>query len=158
MKITLDVPIEVKIAENGEVKETLKVTFRRATKEEEKQFEKIQKEALSLYKKISKLERERNFFLKKMEFAEKAEKFEEAEKWLDKINEIEEKLEKMQEDFEKKGGVNWGEEIAKKTFDLLVGGEDKEKLREYAERLSYSKIIDLLSKERDKIEGKQSLE
>ena len=94
MKITLDVPIEVKIAENGKVKETLKVTFRRATKEEEKQFDKIQKEALNLYKKISKLERERNFFLKKMEFAEKAEKFEEAEKWLDKINEIEEKLEK----------------------------------------------------------------
>ena len=158
MKITLDVPIEVKIAENGKTKETLKVTFRRATKEEEKQFEKIQKDALNLYKKINKLQRERNFFEKKMEFAEKEENYKKAEKYLDEINKIDEELEKLQEEFEEKGGLNWAEEIAKKTFDFLVGGEDKEKLREYAERLSYSKVIDLLSKERDKIEGKQSLE
>jgi len=155
MKLTLDVPIEVKVEENGKVKETLKITFRYPTKQEEKEFSNLEKEIKGLFKKITKAERELNKLDKKIEYAEKLGDYKKAEKLFDKREEIENELEKLAEDFEAKGGENYPEELSKKSFELLVGGEDKEKLREYAEIVGYLKIMNLLRAERDKLEKKQ---
>jgi len=155
MKLTLDVPIEVKVEEDGKVKEILKVTFRYPTKQEEKEFKAFEKEVKDLFRKITKLDKQLRTLDKKIEYAEKREDFEKAEKLLDEKEKIETKLEKLAEEFEAKGGENYPEEIAKKSFNLLVGGDDKERLKQYAEMVGYLKIMDLLREERDKIEKKQ---
>jgi len=156
MRLTLDVPIDVKIEENGETKETLRVTLRYPTKEEEKQFKSFEKEIKELFKKLNKFEKDLQKIDKKIEYAEKRGDYEKAEKLLDEREKVENRLEKLANDFEAKGGENYPEEMAKKSFDLLVGGADKDRLRHYAEMVGYIKIMNLLREERDKLEKKQS--
>jgi len=54
-KITLDVPIFVKVQENGEIVKELKVTYRYPTKKEEKEFDAFTKKMQDLAKKLAKL-------------------------------------------------------------------------------------------------------
>jgi len=155
-KITLDVPIIVKVQENGETIKELKVTYRYPTKKEEKEFDTFTKKMQDLAKKLAKLERRKKLLEKKQEYAEKSGDFEKAEKILDELEKIEKEAEKLVNEFEKNGGENFNEVISEKIFDVLVGGEDKEELRKIAERISFARVIDILTREREKIEKKQS--
>jgi len=158
--LTLDVPIEVKIQENGKIREILKITFRYPTKDEEKK----EKELLTNIKKIitetEKISRKSAIINKKIEYAEKKEDWDKAEKLLNEEEKLERELEKLEEELKKIIGNRdpneYAEEIAKRQFDVLVGGEDKEKLREVAEIKGYKLVLDVLAKERDKLEKKQN--
>jgi hypothetical protein len=154
--ITLDVPLAIKIQEGGKTIKELKITYRYPTKQEEKEFDTFTKNMQTLAKKLSKLDRERKILGKKQEYAEKAGDFIKAEKLLDKLEKLENEAEKLVGEFEKNGGENFQEVISEKIFNTLVGGEDKEKLREIAERVTYTRVIDLLTKERSEYEKKQS--
>ena len=157
-KITLDVPIIVKVQENGNITQELKVTYRYPTKKEEKEFNELTKRMQDLAKKLSKLERKKNILDKKQEYAEKSEDFEKAEKLLDDVEKIEKEAEKLIAEFEKNGGDNFNEVLSEKIFESLVGGEDKKALEEIATRIGFGRIIEILNKERDEIEKKQSSE
>ena len=153
--LTLDTPLEVKIQEGGQEIETLKITYRYPTKEEEKAFDEHTKKMQELFKKLKKIESEASIIDKKIEYAEKREDYEKAEKLLDKKEKLEREAEKLTEEFEKNGGEQFQENISKMMYDVLVGGKDKERLRVYAERVSYTRIIELLNKEREQFEKKQ---
>jgi ABC-type Fe3+-citrate transport system substrate-binding protein len=156
MVLSIDNKIEIKIQEGGEIKETLEVSYRYPTKKEEKELdnelEKIKKLVSELRKIGSKIES----LEKRIEYAEKQGNFEKAEQLLDKKEKLETRLEKMQEEVESMGGADWAEAINKKTFEMLVSGEGKERLREYAEAMGYTKIMAELNKARAELEGKQS--
>ena len=154
--ITLDVPLTIKVQEGGKTVEELKITYRYPTKKEEVEFDTFTKNMQALAKKLSKLDRERKILEKKQEYAEKAEEFTKAEKLLDKLEKLENDAEKLVDEFEKNGGENFQEVISEKIFNILVGGGDKEKLKEIAERVTYTKVIDLLTKERGEYEKKSS--
>jgi hypothetical protein len=154
--ITLDVPLTIKVQEGGKTIEKLEITYRYPTKKEEKEFDTFTKNMRNLTKKLSKINRERILLEKKQEYAEKTEDFIKAGKLLDKLEKLETEAEKLVNEFESNGGENFQEVISEKIFNTLVGGEDKEKLKELAERISYSKIINLLTKERNEYEKKQS--
>ncbi len=154
-ELVLGVPIDVKITDGGKVVQTLHVTYRYPTKKEDKEFKELIKKIGELEEKTKKLLREHEHLTKKQRYAEELGEFEKAEKLQAKIEKVEKELDKTIEELKEYGGEEREEFLAKRAFELFVGGEDVEKLREYAEMMSYRKIIDLLTKERTKIEKKQ---
>ncbi len=156
MILNIDNKIEIKIQEGGKIKETLEVSYRYPTKKEEKELDNELKRIKELIGELRKIGSKIESLEKRIEYAEKQENFEKAEQLLDKKEKLEAKLEKIQEEVEAMGGVDWSEAINKKTFEMLVSGKDKERLKEYAEAMGYTKIIAELNKTRAELEGKQS--
>ncbi len=154
--ITLDVPIKVKVQENGKVIEALEVTYRYPTKKEQKEFDEFSKNMKELARKLQKLESKANILDKKIEFAEKSGDYKKAEKLLDEKERLENEAEILLSEFEENGGFDFSEKLSEKMFNVLVGGKDKEKLEEYAIRIGFEKVVSLLNKERDEYEKKQS--
>lgn len=154
MELVLEYPINV-VVKRSDSEEKLKVVYRYPTKKEEKEFREIEKKLLGLMKRSRKLHSSLEAIEKKIEYAEKRGDWEAAEKHLNKKQKLEEEYEKLLEELEQEGGQDIGEVISKKKFEVLVGGEDKEKLQELAEIVGYTRIVSQLDKERGELEGKQ---
>jgi len=155
MVLYLDQKIEVEIKESGRIKEKLEITYRYPTKEEEKELKSELKRIKKLIDELTKLNKKIDSLQKRIEYAERLGEFKKAEELLDKKEALESKVEKITQDVEKAGGENWGEEIAKKRFEMLVGGKDYAKLQEIAEVVGYTKVLAELDRAREELEGKQ---
>ena len=69
---------------------------------------------------------------------------------------LQNKIEEVAIELESLGGEDFEEKMAKKRFDTLISGEDKEKLREYAEIRTYKTILKLMDEQKAELEKKQS--
>jgi hypothetical protein len=154
MKLSLDIKIPLEIQEGGKTKEKLEVFLREFTKQEKKDMEELMLKFKKLFKKLNKLSNKETSLDKKIELNEKLEKYEKALKLTDEKEKISEEIEQISEDIEELGGEDFEEEMAKKRFDLLISGNDKEKLREYCEIKGYSFIMQLLDKQKGEFEKK----
>lgn len=153
--LTLDTPLKIEVKEDGQLLDTLKITYRYPTKAEQKNFDEYTKKMQELFKKIMKLQSDSKRLEKRIEYAEKLEDYKKAEKLLTEQEKLEKEAEKLTKEIEKNGGDDFQENTSKMMFDVLVGSADKEKLRGYAERVGYGRIIQLLNQERDNVEKKQ---
>ena len=154
MKINLDVKIIVEIEENGKDKESLSIFLREFTKVESKEYKTLFKEFSGFVRKSEKLERQLKSTNKRLNIAGKMDDNDLSLKLLDKIDKIENDLDKVRDDLEKLAGDNFEESMAEKSFNLLVSGDGKEKLKEYAEIKGYSNIMSSLRKAKEDIEKK----
>lgn len=155
MELVLEYPIDV-VVKRSDGEETLHIVYRYPTKKEEKEFRKIEKKILDLLKRYRKLGSEISVLDKKIEYAEKREDWEAAEKYVDQKQKLEEEYEQLLEALDKEGGQDIAEVVNRKKFDVLVSGEDKERLKEIADVVGYTRIMTQLDTEREKLEGKRS--
>ena len=156
MKLELDVKLNIDIQENGKSKEKITVYLRDYSKEESKKFSKLKADFLKMLKRSKKLVLKTNSVEKKMELYEKAEKYEDAIKMAKVHDKLSEEMEAVTDELEALGGDEFYEERSKESFDVRISGEDKEKLREYAESKGYLFIMQFLEKEKAEVEKKQS--
>ena len=155
MKLTLDVKIPLEIQEGGKLKEKLEVFYRDFTKKEKKELETLVEKFKNLFKRANKLSKKEVILNKKIDLCEKSDKFEKAFKFIEEKETLLADIEKLEDELESLGGDDFEEEMAKKRFDLLVSGNDKEKLREYAVIKGYSTILKILDTQKADIEKKQ---
>lgn len=153
--LTLDTPLEIEVKENGQLLDTLKITYRYPTKSERKDFDEYTGKMQELFSKMTKLESASKRIEKRIEYAEKLEDYKKAEKLLTEQEKLEKESEELTKEVEENGGDDFQEKTFKMMFDVLVGGTDKEKLGGYADRVGYERIIQLLNQERDNFEKKQ---
>jgi len=156
MILEIDNKIEVEIKEGGKTKEKLEVSYRYPTKKDEKELEEEMKRIKKLFKEMTKLAKKISSLEKRIEYAEKRGDYEKAEKLFEEKEKLEAKGDKLSADIEEAGGEEWAENISKRRFDLLVGGKDVDRLREYAEAMSYTRVLAELDAARREIEGKRS--
>ncbi|NOX15960.1 MAG: hypothetical protein GXP61_08050 [Epsilonproteobacteria bacterium] len=155
MKIALDVKIPLEIQEGGKTKENLEVFYRDFTRKERKDLENIVAKFKKLFEKADKLSKEEVILDKKIELCEKLEEFEKAFKFTERKEALACKTEELECEMEALGGDSFEEDIARKRFNFLVGGKDKEKLRGYAEIKGYSPILSVLDRQKAEFEKKQ---
>ncbi len=155
MKLILDVKIPVKIQEAGRTIDELEILFRDLTKKEIKEMNGSLDVYKNIYKKVVKIEQKEKALKKKIELYEKAKEYKKTISLIEELEQLQEETEQLQEETEAIGGDGVDEELAKKRFDLLVGGEDKERLREYAKVRGYIVVLDLLDKAKADLEKKQ---
>jgi len=156
MLLSLDVKIPLEIREGGKLKEKLEVYYRDYTKDEKKKFNKIVKDFKNLFIKVSKYGQKETSLNKRIELAEKIGKYEKAFALVEERDELQNMIEEVALELENLGGEDFEEKMAKKRFDILISGEDKEKLREYAEIRTYKTILKLMDEQKAELEKKQS--
>jgi len=156
MLLNLDVKIPLEIREGGKLKEKLEVYYRDYTKEEKKKFNKIVKDFKNLFMKVSKYGQKEASLNKRIELAEKIGNFDKAFSLVEERDNLQNKIEEVAIELESLGGEDFEEKMAKKRFDTLISGEDKEKLREYAEIRTYKTILKLMDEQKAELEKKQS--
>jgi len=154
MKLTLDVKIPLEILEGGKTKEKLEVFYRDFTREEKKEREELVAKFTKLFKQANKLQKKEESLNRKIKLNEKIGDFKKALKLEEEKDKLHEEMEALSEQIEELGGDDFKEELAKKRFDLLVSGKDKEKLREYCEIKGYMTILSLMDAKRAEIEKK----
>jgi len=155
MKLTLDVKIPLEIQEGGETKEKLEIFYRDYTVKEKRELEKIIAKFKQLFKKANKLSKKEMTLNKKIDLCEKADQFDKALGFIEERERIYETSEELDEELELLGGDSFEEKMAKKRFNLLVNGSDKEKLRDYAEIKGYITILKALDFKKAEFEKKQ---
>ena len=155
MKLTLDVEIPIEVQEGGELKESLRVFFRDYTKKEKKELDALRDKLKALYKKANKLLVQVEITEQKIHLYDKMGESEKALEFVKQKERFIKSAENIQDEILALGGEKFEEKLAKKRFDLLVSGEDKEKLRKYAEIKGYGAILNVLDMQKEKIEKKQ---
>lgn len=154
MKLTLDVKIPLEILEGGKTKEKLEVFYRDFTREEKKEREELVAKFTKLFKQANKLQKKEESLNRKIKLNEKIGDFKKALKLEEEKDKLHEEMEALSEQIEELGGDDFKEELAKKRFDLLVSGDDKEKLREYCEIKGYMTILSAMDAQKAEIEKK----
>ena len=135
-KIQLAVKISVEIEDNSEIIDKFDITYKALSRKQQKQLGKDNKEILDLFDKNQGIEKRISVMEAEIE----------ALKSMDnpaKVIEISKKLEKayneqdkMNSKFETLGGVDKLLEASKNTFELSVGGKDKERIVAFIEENS----------------------
>jgi len=156
MLLSLDVKIPLEIQEGGKTKEKLEVYYRDYTKEEKKEFDEVVKNFKELFVKVSKYGQQESSLDKKIELSEKIGDYKKAFALVEEKDKLQVKIEDLADELETLGGEDFEEKMSKKRFDTLISGEDKEKLREYAQIRSYKIIIGLMDEQKAEFEKKQS--
>ncbi|PHR57287.1 MAG: hypothetical protein COA44_06195 [Arcobacter sp.] len=159
MKLLLDYKIEVHIKEGDKSKEKLTVFLREFNRVEKKEFTSIQKKFRSIFTRAQEISKKQISLEKKAELYQLAKQFDMAIKTMEKIEILEKDVEKLNQELCEIGGedtMEFAEETSKKRFELLVSGDDKERLAEYAEIKGYSKIMSALDSEKVALEKKHS--
>ena len=156
MKIALDYEIPVEVRENGKTIKELKVWFRELTAKEKKELTKKAKEFFELQKRLNRIERKGPTLQKKADAYNKLEKLEKEIEVLEQIEQLDDELSEIEEQITKLAGDDFAETQAKKSFDLRVSGDDKEKLDELAQRIGYTKILQMLEESKEGLLEKAS--
>lgn len=158
MKLLLNFKIDIDVNEDNKPKEKLSIFFREFTKDEKKEHSQLEKKFKSIFKKAQKISRKQQNLEKKAELYELNSQYKESIAARTKIDSLEEEVEQLDEELSQINGedpVEFGEESAKKRFDKLISGDDKEKLRAYAEGIGYASIMKSLDAEKVSLEKKQ---
>ncbi|WP_331774055.1 hypothetical protein [Sulfurospirillum sp. 1612] len=158
MKISLDVKIPIEITQNGEKQESLVVFYRDYTLKEKEEIDTLTADFKKLFIRANKLEQKESILSKKFELLKKMQKFERAFEISEEMDQLTIDAEDLNIEIEKLRGDDFEETMAKKRFDMLIFGEDKDKLREYAERTSYKMILSAIDKEKGNIEKSLSIQ
>ena len=154
MKIELDFEIPIEITKKGKVVEILSIYYREYTKKEKTEQNKLIKKITKIQKKNSKLLRKIGISDKKLEAYRELGKYESFLRETEKQEGLEEELDGIEEELEQLGGgdqIQYLETISKQKFDTLVSGKDVERLKEYAESMGYTKIINLVDKAKEEL-------
>ena len=156
MILQLDTPIEIKIREHNKVKETIKVFLRDHTREEEKKFEKTKKKFEDLVNKTQRLSSKSASVERKLKLYEEAGDTKKAIKMAEESDRIIDELSGIVDEVNALGGDDFYEKLSKESFNILVSGEEKDKLIPYAEQKGYTVIMRSLREARADVEKKQS--
>lgn len=156
MLLSLDVKIPLEIKEGGKTKEKLEVYYRDYTKDEKKEFDEVVKSFKKLFLKVTRYGQKEESLNKRIELSEKMGKYENTYKLIEEKDELQKKVEDIALELDKLGGDEFEEKMAEKRFNTLISGEDKEKLREYAQIRSYKTILSLIDEQKAEFEKKQS--
>lgn len=156
MLLSLDVKIPLEIKEGGKTKEKLEVYYRDYTKDEKKEFDEVVKSFKELFLKVTRYGQKEESLNKRIELSEKMGKYENTYKLIEEKDELQKKVEDIALELDKLGGDEFEEKMAEKRFNTLISGEDKEKLREYAQIRSYKTILSLIDEQKAEFEKKQS--
>ncbi len=159
MKIQLDYQIDIEIREGNKTKEKLSVFYREFTRDEKAQVKKMEKAFVDIFKKAQKIAIKQGSLERKAELLERSGEYEKALAALEEKEKLEAKAEKLYQKLEEIGGEDqnaFAEELAKNRFEMLVSGDDKEKLRTYAEIKGYAALMHDLDVVKVELEKKQS--
>jgi len=159
MRITLDYKIDIDVREGDKSKEKLSVFLREPTHDEKREQKGVEKKFLGIWKRGQKIGFKQDSFAKKAELYERSGEYAKALEAIERKDALDADLEALEAELEELGGGDkeaFAEESAKKRFDALVGGKDKEKLETYAEIKGYVNIMRSLDIAKAELEKKQS--
>ena len=126
---------ELKIVSVDGVEETLKGTFRDYTKQEVKEIKENNKEIEKMQKEVFKLIKDARRLDEQIEIAKKLNKWDEVSTLTDKKYKLEDKMESYDDTKDKL------EETLKARFNKCLSGDDKDKILEYCEQLTYERMM-----------------
>lgn len=138
---------ELKIVSVDGVEETLKGTFRDYTKQEVVELKKNNKEIEKTQQKVFKLIKEAKRLDEKIEIAKRLNFWQEVSNLTEKKYAIEDEMESFDKTADKL------EEMLKVRFEKCLSGDDKDKILEYCEQLTYERMMKAIQE--SIAEGKQ---
>ncbi len=159
MKIILQHEITIEIVEGSADKESLKITYSEPTKAQKIDHKKSLLQYQKLRKDIRKISSKSILLNKKLILLDKSEKLDESLKVIENLEFLHEKAQKLEDSLEELIGgdeESFSESMEKSKFDDLVSGDDKEKLRIYAEQKGYVSILNSLNSAKAELEKKPS--
>ena len=159
MNIVLDHKILIDVKEGNKTKSKLSIFLREFTKQESLERSAVVKKFNGIYKKIKKIGRKQELFRDKKELLQLNKEYEKSLKVVDDLELIDKDIERLEDELTEIGGEDQSEfmeESAKNRFELVVSGNDKEKLAELAEIKGYLFIMQALDAEKVALEKKQS--
>ena len=152
--INLKVPVEI-IIKDGDKEETIKVEIAELTKKQSKELKEKMKEFEDISYRLDRLSSKLESAKKKAEYAEKLQDYKKAMQMQEKADEIENELEQILKKFKELGGEEFFEKQAQKTFEKIVSGEGKARLKEIGEIKSFTYLMELLRQAKDEELGKE---
>ncbi len=159
MKILLDYKIEIEVREGNKKKESLSVFYREFSRDELNEQKATKKQFMDIYKKAQKIEKKKSSLVKRAELLELSGEYEKSIVALDEIEKLESKSDSLVDELESIGGEDqdsFSDELAKKRFETLVSGADKDTLKSYAEIKGYVELMRSLDVAKAELEKKQS--
>lgn len=159
MKIQLNYKIDIDIKEGNKTKQKLSIFYREFTKEEKKKQKQLEKKFFDIFKQAQKIEKRQAILDKKAELYELNGEYDKSIKAIEEKEKLDKKADELFDELEELGGEDqdsFMEELAKSRFDMLVSGEDKDKLESIAESIGYATLMTKLDKAKAELEKKQS--
>ncbi|MDM5264679.1 hypothetical protein PF327_10780 [Sulfurovum sp. XTW-4] len=151
LKLKLDI-----LDEDGKVTKTFNVTYRDLNKRELRKVGESNKEIMDLFSKAKTLASSADTLNKKIEALKDEGDSNGVIKTAEKLEKIYKDQDAIDAKFEELGGYDKLLEASKATFEIAVGGSDKEALAEFAENeLDYGQVLDALAEDAKDSRGKQ---
>ena len=156
MKIALNYEIEIDVKKDNKTIDTFKIWFRELTKDEKKKYDKLVKDFTNLNKKLNKISRKAPVLEQKATAYNNLKKYDKELEALEAIEKLDDELTEAEEQIEALAGDDFVETQAKKSFDLRVGGKDKQKLVDLAESQGYANILKMVEEAKEGLLKKAS--
>jgi hypothetical protein len=131
--LSLSNKVKLDIKEDGKVIKTFNVTYRELTRKQSKKLGKDNKEILDIAQKGASLESRISVLSTKMKALEELGRSEEVVKVANTLDTLMSQRDEMEDKYEELGGIDKLTEAAEVSFNLSVGGKDKEALREFTD-------------------------
>ncbi len=140
-KIQLSTAVTVQIERDGEVAETFNVTYKELSKSQQREATKRLKNVTDIFKKNESLSFDIDSLRTNLKALQNMGDDEAVIKTNAKITKIRGEIKKLEMKYEELGGDDIPIAITKNTFDLCVGGADKEALTKFIEESSDYKTV-----------------
>ena len=145
-KIQLSTAVTLEITDNGKVVDTFKVTHREPSKKQQRKLGKENKDMPDLFKLSQKLDRRIEVSESKVDALQELGNPKDTLKEINKLELIYIEKDKVEDKFDALGGYDKFLEISQLSFDMQVGGKDKERLAEFIEENSdYGSVLEAIA-------------
>jgi len=154
LKLSTKVTLEIE-DENGKAIEKFDVTYRELSNKLQKKVGKDNEVIIEVFNKGQKIGKRINALEAKLQALREMEKTKEISTTANELTALYKKVEPLDIKFDELGGFDKMREASKITFDLCVGGKDKETLIDFIEENSdFAEVLEELAKDAKEQKGK----
>jgi hypothetical protein len=150
-KIILSKKVTLDIVDNGEKIDSFNVTFKPLNKKQEKELGDDSKKIMDINTNAIRLRRQIELLERKAEALSNVGDDAGVIKISNELEKLYKESDKLEKDFDDLGGFDLLTNASKRTFELAVGGEDKDRLQEWIEENSdYSEVLSAIAEDANK--------
>ncbi len=154
-KVKLSSKAKLEFEVNGKIENSFDVTYREPSRKQVKIMGKENKEILDLFTKNQTLTKRAAVFETKVDALKALDKPLDTLRATSKLEKIYDEQVILEDKYEALGGIDKLIEASKMTYDLAVGGKDKEALEKFIEEFSdYGTILEALKEDVKEQQGK----
>ena len=147
-KISLGTKVKLDFTDEGKVFKTFNVTYRELGRKQTKSIGKENKDIMDVFTKGQSLVKRSEVLEAKVAALKELNKADDLLSTTNKLDTLYDEQDVIEEKFEELGGIDKLLEASKLTYDLAVGGKDKDILSEFAETESeYSTVLNALKED-----------